>query len=338
MGKVLMAMGGGGVSLEPVTAAPADVRGGKTFYGSGSEDPQAGTLTDNQAWNGTVGRNASVNVPDGIHKGSSVAGPVMTDVGAKSITPTESVQTAVGPGCYTTGAVTVGAIPATYIGSGVDRIPGKTVIPSGSVQKAILAGQYASGDIDVAAIPDDYIRPGSTASFFKNGGKCSPGYDSSSVTFAAVRGFAEYSLGNTYTLNSYDDTAGLTRPGIISRPLLLRYVSSVIANVDNTTDDGTEVRTGYSVMITGWDDGDTTFRYKVMIPSSTTSSRLIFTSGTDCTIDLDASYSSLGNASIRSKLNGAKYIGIIFTSQGGDRDRFSISIKVNRADAVMRAA
>lgn len=43
----------------------------------------------------------------------------LTTQAAATITPTESAQTAVVAGRYTTGAVTVAAIPSTYIGSGV---------------------------------------------------------------------------------------------------------------------------------------------------------------------------------------------------------------------------
>lgn len=43
----------------------------------------------------------------------------LTTQAAATITPLESAQTAVAAGKYTTGAVTVAAIPSTYIGSGV---------------------------------------------------------------------------------------------------------------------------------------------------------------------------------------------------------------------------
>ena len=39
----------------------------------------------------------------------------LTTQAAKTITPTTSSQTAVNSGVYTTGAVTVGAIPSTYV-------------------------------------------------------------------------------------------------------------------------------------------------------------------------------------------------------------------------------
>lgn len=51
--------------------------------------------------------------------GMKTATQQLTVQGAKTIIPTESVQTAVVSGVYTTGNITVGAIPSDYIGSAV---------------------------------------------------------------------------------------------------------------------------------------------------------------------------------------------------------------------------
>ena len=59
-----------------------------------------------------------------------------------TITPTESVQTAVASGKYTTGAVKVGAISSTYVGSGITQRDSTDLTASGATVTA-PAGYYA---------------------------------------------------------------------------------------------------------------------------------------------------------------------------------------------------
>ena len=66
---------------------------------------------------------------------------------ATAITPTESAQTAVAAGKYTTGAITVNAIPSNYIGSAV---PSGSLSVSGSVVTA-SAGYYPSAVSETVA-------------------------------------------------------------------------------------------------------------------------------------------------------------------------------------------
>ena len=60
---------------------------------------------------------------------------------AATITPSESQQTAVTAGKYTTGAVTVGAISSTYVGSGIDRNDSTDLTASGATV-TVPAGYY----------------------------------------------------------------------------------------------------------------------------------------------------------------------------------------------------
>ena len=59
-----------------------------------------------------------------------------------TVSPTESEQTAVASGKYTTGAVKVGAIPADYVGSGITRRDSDDLSASGATVTA-LSGYYA---------------------------------------------------------------------------------------------------------------------------------------------------------------------------------------------------
>jgi len=61
---------------------------------------------------------------------------------AKTVTPTEEEQTAVAAGKYTTGAVTVAAIPSTYVGSGVTQRDETDLTASGATV-TVPAGYYA---------------------------------------------------------------------------------------------------------------------------------------------------------------------------------------------------
>lgn len=62
---------------------------------------------------------------------------------ASSITPSESSQIAVNAGKYTTGAVTVNAIPSTYVGSGITRRSSSDLTVSGREVTA-PSGYYAN--------------------------------------------------------------------------------------------------------------------------------------------------------------------------------------------------
>jgi len=61
----------------------------------------------------------------------------------KTVTPTESEQTAVASGKYTTGAVKVAAIPSDYVGSGIDQRSSSDLTASGATVTA-PAGYYGS--------------------------------------------------------------------------------------------------------------------------------------------------------------------------------------------------
>lgn len=66
----------------------------------------------------------------------------LTTQAAKTVTPTESEQTAVAAGRYTTGAVKVGAISSTYVGSGIEQRDETDLTASGATV-TVPAGYYA---------------------------------------------------------------------------------------------------------------------------------------------------------------------------------------------------
>ena len=70
---------------------------------------------------------------------------------AATITPTESVQTAVASQKYTTGAVTIAAIPSTYVGSAIAQRSSADLIASGSTITAPSGYYAAAASKNVAA-------------------------------------------------------------------------------------------------------------------------------------------------------------------------------------------
>lgn len=67
----------------------------------------------------------------------------LTTQAAATITPTESEQTAVTAGVFTTGVVKVGAISSTYVGSGIDQRDSTDLTASGATV-SVPAGYYAA--------------------------------------------------------------------------------------------------------------------------------------------------------------------------------------------------
>lgn len=82
----------------------------KTKTYTPTESQQTETVTADSNYDGLDRVNVTVNAISSTYVGTGV-----TRQAAKTVTPTKSAQTAVASGVYTTGAVTVAAIPAQYI-------------------------------------------------------------------------------------------------------------------------------------------------------------------------------------------------------------------------------
>lgn len=104
-------------------------------------DPETGVVSATQSNTSGWIRNSTKS---GTLSLSAVEGSV--------ITPTETEQTAVAQDRYTLGPVKVAAIPGTYVGSEVDRLPGATITPTDTAQTVVPADTYVTGDIVVEAV------------------------------------------------------------------------------------------------------------------------------------------------------------------------------------------
>lgn len=84
MGKVIIALGGGGgLDTDECTAGRPQVLSGYTAGVHGEDDPAPGTMPEKGAWTGSVAMNGSVTIPEGHHNGKGkVNGPAVTQRGA----------------------------------------------------------------------------------------------------------------------------------------------------------------------------------------------------------------------------------------------------------------
>lgn len=86
---------------------------------------------------------------------STYVGSGVTRQGTKTVTPTKSSQTAVASGVYTTGTISVGAIPSNYIdtndanATNIDIVSGKTAYVNGSkITGQLVIQKYYTGSTD----------------------------------------------------------------------------------------------------------------------------------------------------------------------------------------------
>lgn len=110
----------------------------KTVSYTPSETAQSATVTSDSGYDGLSSVAVSVGAISSTYVGSGV-----TRQTSKTVTPTETTQTAVASGVYTTGAVTVGAISSTYVGSGINQNDSTDLTASGATV-TVPAGYYAS--------------------------------------------------------------------------------------------------------------------------------------------------------------------------------------------------
>jgi hypothetical protein len=186
----------GGVDLPELTneGTSADILSGKQLISGNGEIvtgsmPIATQATPSISVNSSGLITASTTQTAGyVSAGTKSGTKQLTVQGAKTVTPSTSAQTAVASGVYTTGNITVAAMPtatqatptitvnssglvtasatqtAGYVSAGTKSATkqlttqaAKTITPSKSSQTAVAKDVYTTGAITVAAIPSQYI-------------------------------------------------------------------------------------------------------------------------------------------------------------------------------------
>lgn len=205
--------GGGTITLQTKSVTPtetAQVITADTGY-DGLEEVDVAAISSSYVGSGIPRKDSSdvtistntglINVPAGYY--ANDYGVQLSTVSGSTITPTESEQTAVAANKYTLGAIKVGAISSTYVGSGITQRDSDD-LTSSAATVSVPAGYYAEAA-------------------------------SKSVTIGSTTGPSSLS-GSSATITTGTNTITLTKTGVTTTPTVnAGYVSSATASTATVT-------------------------------------------------------------------------------------------------------
>ena len=148
-----------------VSGATVNVPAG-LYSSAASKSVASGTAGTPTASKGAVSNNSVTVTPSVANTTGYITGGTKTGTGVKvsaselvsgnkAITPNETAQSGIDVANFKT--VSVGAIPKTYVGSGVTKKAAATVAPSTSEQTVCASGVYTTGAQKVAAITKNLL-------------------------------------------------------------------------------------------------------------------------------------------------------------------------------------
>ena len=205
-----------------LTASGASVTAPAGYYSSSASKSVATTTHPNP----TATINSSTGVVTASHTqvtgyvtGSTTTGTLnLSTQAAITITPTESIQTAVAVGKYTTGAVTVAAIDSEYVGSAVPRRTSSNLTASGatvtapagyyasSVSKAVASGSVTTPATTITAQPEISLA-------IETGLITATNTKTQSVTPTVSAGYVSSGTAGTITVSGGSTLQVATQPG-----------------------------------------------------------------------------------------------------------------------------
>lgn len=156
-----------------VSGATVNVPAG-LYSSAASKSVASGTAGTPTASKGTVSNNSVTVTPSVANTTGYITGGTKTGAGVKvsaselvsgnkAITPSETAQSGIDVANFKT--VSVGAIPKTYVGSGVTKKAAATVAPSTSEQTVCASGVYTTGEQKVSAITPSIVGNLDASSF-----------------------------------------------------------------------------------------------------------------------------------------------------------------------------
>ena len=287
-----------------------NVSAGGTYYGK--------TIVSN----GSVTQNAPTVNSSGLVTATSTvsAGYVSADTksntlqlstqAAKTVTPTESEQTAVASGKYTTGIVKVGAIPSSYIGSAIEQkdssnvtVSGKTVtVPSGyysdEVSKSVADGSVTLATPTInsstglvtssATVTEGYVDAATPSKTLQLTTKASTTYNvnTSEQTIAAgtyltgkqtIRAVATSGIEAANIKDGATITVGDTGSATRIKNVTGTFTDASTVSSGQTAATAAQIRSGYSAWVDGGEVkgslGNTSVTQGTTTVSSTTANR-----------------------------------------------------------------
>lgn len=190
-----------------------------------------------------------------VPSGTKTATSQLSTQAGKTVTPTESQQTAVATGKYTTGTVKVGAIPSNYVGSGIPRDPTPTVsgdtvnIPTGyyttNTSKAVQTVAQATPSMSTNGATV-------TATVTQGEGYVSAGTKTASATVTAGTAGTPTATKGTVSNHSVTvtpsvtNTTGYITGGTITGTGVSVSASELVSGTLSITDNGTADVTNYA--------------------------------------------------------------------------------------------
>lgn len=156
-----------------VSGATVNVPAG-LYSSEASKSVASGTAGTPTASKGAVSNNSVTVTPSVANTTGYITGGTKTGAGVKvsaselvsgnkAITPSETAQSGIDVANFKTASV--GAIPKTYVGSGVTKKAAETVSPSTSEQTVCASGVYTTGEQKVSAITPSIVGNLDASSF-----------------------------------------------------------------------------------------------------------------------------------------------------------------------------